>query len=466
MVTDWRAGLVVLYGTALCALLTAGPAAAKTWTVDDDRAECSTADFTRVGAAVDAAVGGDTIRLCPGLYRENVTVQNKSLVFQGDGTDRVIVDGNPAEPLGTRPSNLNVFTLQATNGRGFTCRFTGLTIRRGRYGILAQDTETGGGRPGSRMSVDVDKCVFIHNGYDGVPYSNLESLGSADYTVHASDGGGVRGEGEDSRVVDSQFDANDRGITFEFGQRLQIPRNHVTGNLQPGIDVGRRRAVNAAAVVADVTVRGNRVVDNHDAGIRIRGGARVTVEANGIERNWNSGIMAYDCEALTLRQNRVIQNSLLYINGVGSLSPDAFGGIGITDPFGAVVIADNDIRANHPGLLVHTAGGVRISKSRAMSVSLTGNTLFANDGDGILIEGNGAGVQITNNNLTGNVGFGVNNSSANEIGATRNWWASATGPRAGVGTADNPEQVNGRLVVRPWAVAPVAYPVIPVTPAP
>jgi nitrous oxidase accessory protein NosD len=176
--------------------------------------------------------------------------------------------------------------------------------------------------------------------------------------------------------------------------------------------------------------------------------------------------MAYDCEALTLRQNRVIQNSLLYINGVGSLSPDAFGGIGITDPFGAIVIADNDIRANHPGLLVHTAGGVRISKSRAMSVSLTGNTLFANDGDGILIEGNGAGVQITNNNLTGNVGFGVNNSSANEIGATRNWWASATGPRAGVGTADNPEQVNGRLVVRPWAVAPVAYPVIPVTPAP
>jgi hypothetical protein len=461
-----RSGRLLLFVVGVCTALAAGPAAARTWLVDDDRAECPTADFTRVQAAVDAAASGDTIRLCPGLYRENVTVLNKSLIFQGDSTERVIVDGFPAEPVGTFPSNLNVFTVRATNGQGFTCRFTGLTIRRGRYGILAQDTESGGGRAGSRMSLDVEKCVFLHNGYDGVPYSTLEEVGNAEYTVHATDGGAVRGEGDNSRVVENQIEANDRAITFEFGRQLQIVGNQIRGNLQPGVDLGRRRAANAAAVVSDVTVRGNHIQENHDAGVRVRGGARVVVEANGIDRNWNSGLMAYDCETLTLRQNRVSENSLVYINGVGSLTPDAFGGIGITDPFGAVVIADNDIRANHPGLLVHTAGGVRISKSVNVSVSLTGNTLFANDGDGVLIEGNGAGVRITGNNLTSNIGFGVNNRTATEIDASRNWWASSGGPRAAVATADNPEQVSGRLIVRPWTAAPIAYPVIRVTPAP
>src|SRR5687767_3233248 len=90
--------------------LAAGPAAARTWTVDDDGAECPRPDFTTVGAAVTAAAAsGDTIRLCPGVYRENITVTNKSLTFQGDGAARVIVDGNPFDTTGSAAAILNAF---------------------------------------------------------------------------------------------------------------------------------------------------------------------------------------------------------------------------------------------------------------------------------------------------------------------------------------------------------------------
>jgi hypothetical protein len=51
-----------------------GSAFARTIVVDDDRAQCFDAEFTRIQPAVDAAAPGDRIVVCPGTYREQVTV--------------------------------------------------------------------------------------------------------------------------------------------------------------------------------------------------------------------------------------------------------------------------------------------------------------------------------------------------------------------------------------------------------
>ena len=111
-------------------------------------------------------------------------------------------------------------------------------------------------------------------------------------------------------------------------------------------------------------------------------------------------------------------------------------------------------------------GGVLIKKTLNAAVTLTGNTLFANDGDGLAIEGNAVSVQVSRYNITSNTGLGVNNLGSVNVDATRNWWVAASGPRVAPANADNPEQVSGRLVVRPWATAPFAYPDIRLTPAP
>jgi len=58
--------------------LSAGPATAKQFQVDDDGAQCKKADFTSIQAAVTAAgarPGKDKIQVCPGLYQEQVRIE-------------------------------------------------------------------------------------------------------------------------------------------------------------------------------------------------------------------------------------------------------------------------------------------------------------------------------------------------------------------------------------------------------
>jgi parallel beta-helix repeat protein len=58
--------------------LTASPATAKQFEVDDDREQCRKADFTSIQAAVTAAgarSGKDQIQVCPGLYQEQVRIE-------------------------------------------------------------------------------------------------------------------------------------------------------------------------------------------------------------------------------------------------------------------------------------------------------------------------------------------------------------------------------------------------------
>jgi parallel beta-helix repeat protein len=51
--------------------------------VDDDKVQCPTAKFTSIQAAVNAANPGDTIRVCPGTYVEQVAI-SKPLTIRGD----------------------------------------------------------------------------------------------------------------------------------------------------------------------------------------------------------------------------------------------------------------------------------------------------------------------------------------------------------------------------------------------
>ncbi len=310
------------------------------------------------------------------------------------------------------------------------------------------------------MALDVMNCVFIRNGYSGIPYGASAGEAAAGYATFATDGGGVRGEGDDNRVTASRFESNDRGIFFEAGRGLQITGNHIRGSLQPGISLGRRRA-GGPALVTDVTVRENAISNNLDVGIRVGAGLRVTVEGNTLAHNWNSGIIVLDGDSVTVRRNRIHENSRIDTNGRGSFEPEAFGGLAVMDPVGTVAILENEIQSNSPGLFTHTAGGIRLLMTRSAPVTLTGNTVFANEGDGILIQGIGTGVRVNTNNITGNRGFGINNFTVATINAERNWWASPTGPVRGAAAADNPEQVAGPLDTQPWAASPLAYPSIP-----
>jgi hypothetical protein len=53
-------------------------AGSSTWTVDDDKAQCPNAEFTKIQDAVEYASPWETIVVCPGLYEEESTPVNSS----------------------------------------------------------------------------------------------------------------------------------------------------------------------------------------------------------------------------------------------------------------------------------------------------------------------------------------------------------------------------------------------------
>jgi hypothetical protein len=83
--------------------------------VDDDGMECPGAPFTTIQAAVTSAISGDTIQVCAGTYKENVTI-NKSLTLNGANAG---VAGNAVRGaesiILTNGNQLNVVTVTAAN---------------------------------------------------------------------------------------------------------------------------------------------------------------------------------------------------------------------------------------------------------------------------------------------------------------------------------------------------------------
>ena len=51
------------------------------WIVDDDHAQCPNAQFSSIQPAVDAASPGDQIKVCPGMYREQVRITKNDLTL-------------------------------------------------------------------------------------------------------------------------------------------------------------------------------------------------------------------------------------------------------------------------------------------------------------------------------------------------------------------------------------------------
>jgi hypothetical protein len=91
-------------------------AGSNTWTVDDDKAQCPDAEFTKVQDAIEYASPWDTVVVCPGLYEEESTPVNsnpnpvqsgarngltisKPLKIKGAGADLVTI--RPAASLGS-----------------------------------------------------------------------------------------------------------------------------------------------------------------------------------------------------------------------------------------------------------------------------------------------------------------------------------------------------------------------------
>jgi hypothetical protein len=385
-------------------------AAATTWVVDDDGAQCPTADFNTISAAVVAAGDGDTIEVCPGTYVENI-ILSEDLTLEGaqagvDACGRM----SPAESTVTAP--LGTLLRFLTGSAGATV--DGFTFFGGNRGI---DSDTG----------PIDRIELLNN------------------RVRGFTGTGVF---LDDNGINITAEQNEIDGTFKVGGGGLF---HLDQDNFDGFRFLNNCVVNGTTGTG-FFVDGNRNVDNGSAGSRVPQFIGNFIDNNGTGANlgrfaWGDGPISGNTFSDNVfdglqggPKNSLIEQNNFEGNGGNGLALTGFGGAG--DPTRGA--QNNDILRN----------------------------CFTGNGTGIFFTaGQFPGTISTNeahqNNISGN-STGARYLGAETIPAELNWWGSPTGPFDPVdnpsGTGNAVVDVGNGIDFIPFRTTPVGgTPCLPVT---
>jgi parallel beta-helix repeat protein len=256
-------------------------------------------DFTTIQDAVNAAHPGDTIKVEPGTYQEQVTVSKNriSLLALGDGDDVTIQA--PAKGSGA----LVDISGQGVTLKGFTVDgLSGVTIS---YGVFLHDGGSG--------TIEDNHIVHLKG-------PDTAQIG---FGIFADTTGQVEIEGN------SISDYNKGGILVKGGARVEIEDNRVIGIgstpaiAQNGIQIGDIPADSTvpynALQVASAEVENNFVTGNVYANSAVNGFesggilvvnqvGHVEVEHNRVTGN-QDGIFVSDVSGLRFEHNDVSHNT-------------------------------------------------------------------------------------------------------------------------------------------------------------
>jgi Right handed beta helix region len=240
-----------------CALFFVGASSASwanaaTLTVDDDHAQCPTAGFTSIQAAVNAASPGDKINVCPGTYHEQVKI-TKPLTIQGlevanqnlatvmptgvVANSSSLVTSNPIAAIilvdGASKVDISNLTIDGANNGLNAC----LPVLMGIYYRNASGTVDGVAvknmRPGS--CTDSGYGIFVQSGNGGK--SKVDVLNSS---VHDYQKNGITGNQAGTEVnfkgnavsgIGSAPDVAQNGIQIAFGAKGTIDSNAVINHV-------------------------------------------------------------------------------------------------------------------------------------------------------------------------------------------------------------------------------------------
>ncbi len=252
--------------------------------------------YTSIQYAIQqpAAASGDTIRVRPGTYVENVDLLGKSLVLESTaGSAVTTIDGNQTG---------SVVYVASGEGSGTTIR--GLTLTNGSGTYLPPGySDMGGGVFCSGASLLIEDCVVDGNGGPSVfrgggvfcSGASVQITGSTIANNWSSgDGGGVFLQGCTALVDDCTVSGNatiysNGGGIFILGDSATVSNSTVSGNvaLDGGHGAGLAQGGGTLQVTA-CTITGNDVYNGHEGGGLFGDGGTMTVTDTAIAGNFSS----------------------------------------------------------------------------------------------------------------------------------------------------------------------------------
>jgi hypothetical protein len=323
-----RALVCALATTAAALALGTGQAFAAQLTVDDDGADCQSADFTSIQAAVTAATPGDTIRVCAGVYSEQVRIpagKDGLKLFSTPKFAAVIkappVMSDPGDIVyvaGARDVSIDRFVISGPLPDSQFCSLftrTGVRIGQGGSASLADDyiTEIRSASPalrgcqngvavlvGRRLEGEVGQAVLRDDVIDryqkaGVVVDNAGSYADIQQTR-------IQGDGPNPAIAQN-------GIQVSRGADADVFKNIVTDNLfSPGT------ASSSGLILFETS--GLAIKDNYVArnDLNIAGGSFGPLTNSVIEKNqllngtYDGIFMDTDTSANTFSQNFLRDN--------------------------------------------------------------------------------------------------------------------------------------------------------------
>jgi len=243
----------------------------------------------RIQDAVNRAVGGDTVRVMPGLYEETVYIDKDGVNLIG-----VIVDGERPVLDGARK---DLHDGIIASGHGVSIE--GFHVRNYRSnGITTQ------GANNYRISNNIVENIFL---YGIFPQFGKNGLVSQNIVSKCTDAGIYVGISENVDIIANELFDNALGIEAENSHKILIEANYTHDNAV-GIPVTIFPGLQTKTS-ADVIVRNNIVINNNSTsferskdragrGITVSAIDRVTIEGNIIKHNQSCGVCISSLSAL------------------------------------------------------------------------------------------------------------------------------------------------------------------------
>ncbi|MGA1795417.1 MAG: right-handed parallel beta-helix repeat-containing protein, partial [bacterium] len=355
---------------AVCFICASHARAATRWVCPDGIDPNGNPCYTRIQPAIFAAVSGDVIIVCEGVYNENIDLVGKAITVRSkdpndpDVVDMTIVDGGAEGPV--------VSFIEGEDGNTVV---SGFTLRNGAGGVFCRTSSPqithctitvnsvglyGGGIFCQDASPRIYQCILSKNtagSYGGGIYCTGSSPDITQCTISENTGGGIFcGDGSEPSITQCIIRAN-------------------TANSPNTNDYGIC-SVNASPIITDCTIQDNAVY-----GIYYKDASSArTISGCSVLANNGAGIWITGTSPPNITQCSINDNE----------------GIGIYSDSNAPSTIDTCIITRNEG------HGISSIKS---PLGITGCTIQENSANGI--NGEGTGLSVDQCTITGNVGDGV-----------------------------------------------------------
>eukprot|EP00741_Cyanophora_paradoxa_P010031 tig00000157_g9717.t1 len=337
--------------------------------------ELSVRSGESVAAAVARAAPGQTIRVQPGRYKEQLVLDKAVHVV---GPREAVLEWDQSPTLhckGPVAPSVKGITIRNTGPKNGTLWITGGSqavvegcdvSSAGMNGIEVKDDGTAPTLRGNAVHDCGGAGIFFYTSAKGVAEGN-DVYGNANSGIQIS-------EGADPVVKGNKVhDGKAAGMYVLENGRGTVEGNDVYGNANSGI---------AIKTGADPVVRGNKVHDGKQGGILVYENGRGTVEGNDVYGNAKSGIQ------ISIGADPVVRGNTVHDGKAGGI---------LVNENGRGTVEGNDVYGNvQPGIGISTGADPVVK----------GNKVHDGKQGGIFVCENGRGT-VEGNDVYGNAFSGI-----------------------------------------------------------